>query len=203
MRTWVGTRSLEKLASVNQYVDEGTDKNVLRGLLKDVLLMSLRQVRLNKEFKKMKWGSAFADLCFKEKIKLINYPAGMKPIGPKVGYTGAAFIHVHHLKFIVKRYIWFWQQEAKAKKAEATRPRDASALFDDGDDNDEDETSNEQKIFIRKNILISRVPRDTPQFLGSLREPRVSEFFEASKNSLGAFWCFLGLSDAFRIFQDL
>ncbi|KAJ3765042.1 hypothetical protein FB446DRAFT_834202 [Lentinula raphanica] len=36
---------------------------------------------------------------------------------------------------------------------------------------------------------------------GSLREPRVSEFFEASKNSLGAFWCFLVLSGAFRCFQ--
>ncbi|KAJ3816205.1 hypothetical protein F5880DRAFT_1619635 [Lentinula raphanica] len=152
-----------KQALVNRYVDEGTDKNVLRGLLKDVLLMSLRQVRPNKEFKKMKWGSAFADLCFKEKIKLINYPAGMKPIGPKDGYTGAAFIHVHHLKFIVKRYIRFWQQEAKAKKAEATRPRDASALFDDGDDNDEDdndedETSNEQKIF--EEDLVRFVPWD-------------------------------------------
>ncbi|KAJ3709436.1 hypothetical protein C8R42DRAFT_730104 [Lentinula raphanica] len=40
----------------------------------------------------------------------------------------------------------------------------------------------------QENILISRVPRDTLQFLGSLREPRISEFFEASKNSLGAFY---------------
>ncbi|KAJ3714518.1 hypothetical protein C8R42DRAFT_726523 [Lentinula raphanica] len=155
-----------KQALVNRFVDEGTDKEVLRGLLKDVLLMSLRDVRPNKEFKKMKWGSAFADLCFQEKVKLINYPVGMKLIGPDEGYAGAAFIPVHHLKFIVKRYVQFWQQQAKAMKAEAARARDATALFDE--DEDEDETSGEDKVF--EEDLVRFVPWDDDERLLTLEE---------------------------------
>ncbi|KAJ3738367.1 hypothetical protein EV360DRAFT_90566 [Lentinula raphanica] len=128
-----------KQALVNRFVDDGTNKVVLRGLVKDVLLMSLREIHPNKEFKQMKWGPAFADLCFKEKIKLVNYPAGLNPIGPRDGLAGASSIPMCYLKDIVKPYIRFWQQEAKAQKAEARRGGDAAALFDDDDDEDDGE----------------------------------------------------------------
>ncbi|KAJ3751628.1 hypothetical protein EV360DRAFT_76064 [Lentinula raphanica] len=84
-----------KQVLINHFMEDSTDKIVFQGLLKDVLLMSLREILLNKEFKQMKWGSAFADLCFREKVKLINCPAGMKPIGPRDGITGSALVPLH------------------------------------------------------------------------------------------------------------
>ncbi|KAJ3817433.1 hypothetical protein F5880DRAFT_1618279 [Lentinula raphanica] len=94
-----------KQVLINRFMEDGTDKIVFQGLLKDVLLMSLGEILLNKEFKQMKWGSAFADLWFRKKVKLINCPAGMKPIGPREGITGSALVPLQYLKTIVKDHI--------------------------------------------------------------------------------------------------
>lgn len=78
----------------------------------------------------MKWGSAFADLCFKEQVKLVNYPVGVQAIGPPGGLQGTSNFPLKHMKAIVKSHIDFWQQEAREMKAEASKG-DAPGLSDD------------------------------------------------------------------------
>ncbi|KAJ3963822.1 hypothetical protein EV361DRAFT_956580 [Lentinula raphanica] len=152
----------EKQVLVNRFMEDGNNKVVLRGLLKDVLLWSLRDTRPNKDFKQMKWGSAFADLCFQEKIKLVNYPADLKPIGPPDGITGAALVPVHHMKTIVKQYVRFWQQEAREKKAIAAKERDVTSLFDD--DDDVSDPNGHHKVFLEDLVRFVPWSDDEKQF---------------------------------------
>ena len=49
----------------------------------------------------MKWGPAFADMCVKERVKLVNYPVGLKEIGAPNGVTSVYAIHIRYLKMIV------------------------------------------------------------------------------------------------------
>lgn len=102
-------------------------------------MLVIGEIRPSKDFKRMQWGSAFADLCYKEKVKLINYPVGMKPIGPPGGIGGSALIPLKYVKDIVKQHVRFWQQEARENKSEARRAKDAEDDSDDGDrDNGDD-----------------------------------------------------------------
>ncbi|KAE9405475.1 hypothetical protein BT96DRAFT_988510 [Gymnopus androsaceus JB14] len=117
--------NLVKQGMVNQYLNEGTDKVVLCGLLKDIWLHSLREVHPNKDYKQMKWGSAFADLCYEAKVKLINYPIGIKVIGPPGGIQGSANMPLKYVKEIIKQYVQFWQQEAREQTAEAAMDQDS------------------------------------------------------------------------------
>ena len=55
----------------------------------------------------MKWGSAFADLCYEAKVKLINYPVGMRVIGPPGGIQGSVNMPLKYVKEIVKQYVQF------------------------------------------------------------------------------------------------
>ncbi|KAE9386992.1 hypothetical protein BT96DRAFT_948701 [Gymnopus androsaceus JB14] len=104
-----------KQGMVNQYLNKGTDKVVLHGLLKDIWLHSLHEllyshyiceVHLNKDYKQMKWGSAFADLCYEAKVKLINYPVGMKAIGPLGGIQGSANMPLKRQESRQLRWQW-------------------------------------------------------------------------------------------------
>lgn len=87
----------------------------------------------------MKWGPAFADLCYTKKVKLVNYPAGMKPIGPHDGIPGAAHVPLQFMKSIVGQYVRYWKQEARAIKADAAKEGDAKDDDKDKDSDGEDE----------------------------------------------------------------
>ncbi|KAJ3765176.1 hypothetical protein FB446DRAFT_795321 [Lentinula raphanica] len=101
-----------------------------------------------------------------EKVRLVNYPADLKPIGPKDGLSGSALIPVHHFKRIVKQHIQFWQQEAK-EKFPATRERDVASLFDDDDDEDGGNGSSRHKVFLED--LLRFVPWDDDEKQFSLK----------------------------------
>ncbi|KAJ3729337.1 hypothetical protein C8R42DRAFT_715640 [Lentinula raphanica] len=173
----------DKQALVNRFLEDGNNKVVLRGLLKDVLLWSLRErwfnstsdlsslnsscigeTRPNKDFKQMKWGPAFADLCFQEKVKLVNYPADLKPIGPPDRITGAALVPVHHMKTIVKQYVQFWQQEAREKKAIAAKERNVASLFDEDEDEDVGDPNGRHKVFFEDLVRFVPWSDDEKQF---------------------------------------
>lgn len=67
----------------------------------------------------MQWGGAFADLCFKHQVRLVNYPRGMKAIGTPGGITGSALMPLDKVKVIVGKYVRFWRQEGRELKAQA------------------------------------------------------------------------------------
>ncbi|KAJ3792263.1 hypothetical protein GGU11DRAFT_760902 [Lentinula aff. detonsa] len=159
-----------KQGLVNRFVDDGTDKVVLRGLLKDVLLLSLREIRPNKDFKQMKWGSAFADLCYKEKVKLINYPVGMKPIGPPGGIRGSSLIPLKYVKVIVKQHIHFWQQELREYKTEARRTKHAEDDSENGDSDNGDDKDKDKQAKIFEEDLVQFVLWDDDEKELSLKE---------------------------------
>src|SRR5579875_2579857 len=99
-------------------------------------------IYLNKDFRQMQWGRAFANLCYKHKVKLVNYPVGLKPIGPQGGISGSTLIPLKYVKAIVKPHVWFWQQEAREKKAKAAKMKEAQSLFKE--DSPEEEEDQEQ-----------------------------------------------------------
>ncbi|KAJ3832488.1 hypothetical protein F5878DRAFT_668904, partial [Lentinula raphanica] len=159
-----------KQALVNRFLEEGNNKEVLRALLKDILLMSLREIHPHNDIKQMKWGPAFADMCYLEKVKLVNYPPGLKAIGPPGGITGAALIPVHHLKTMVKQHVRYWQQEVRKKKSTASREHDITSLFDDDEDdedNDNDNSNSGHKVFLED--LVRFVPWDDEEKQFSLK----------------------------------
>ncbi|KAE9384889.1 hypothetical protein BT96DRAFT_950244 [Gymnopus androsaceus JB14] len=157
-----------KQGMVNRYLNEGTDKVVLRGLLKDIWLHSLHELLyshiymytliLSLDYKQMKWGSAFADLCYEAKVKLINYPVGMKAIGPPGGIQGSANMPLKYVKEIVKQYVQFWQQEAREQTAEAAMDQDSQ----------EDSDNEQQKVFFED--LVQFVPWDDDDKEKTLRD---------------------------------
>lgn len=104
----------------------------------------------------MQWGRAFANLCYKQKVKLVNYPVGLKPIGPPGGISGSALIPLKYVKAIVKPHVQFWQQEAREKKAKAAKMREVQSLFDK--DSPEEEEDQEQMVF--EEDLVRFVPWD-------------------------------------------
>lgn len=104
----------------------------------------------------MKWGSAFTDLCYQHKVKLINYPVGMKPIGPPGGIAGSTLVPLKYVKAIIKQYIMFWQQEAREKKVEATREKGLQSLFDS--DSEEEGKGKDLRVF--EEDLVRFIPWD-------------------------------------------
>jgi len=96
----------------------------------------------------MKWGSAFADLCYEAKVKLINYPVGMRVIGPPGGIQGSVNMPLKYVKEIVKQYVQFWQQEAREQTAEAAMDQDSQ----------EDSNDEQGKVFFED--LVRFVPWD-------------------------------------------
>lgn len=90
----------------------------------------------------MQWGRSFADLCFKQKIKLVNYPVGVRPIGTPGGIAGSALLPVKNVREIVEMYVKYWRQEARELRAQAAKDQNGKSRNDggvDGDDDDEDE----------------------------------------------------------------
>ncbi|KAJ3966098.1 hypothetical protein EV361DRAFT_872674 [Lentinula raphanica] len=116
-----------KQVLINHFMEDSTDKIVFQGLLKDVLLMSLREILLNKEFKQMK-----------EKVKLINCPAGMKPIGPRDGITGSALVPLH---------------DEDDDKEEDTGMQHKVFFVDEDDDKEEDTGMQHKVFFVIKSLL--------------------------------------------------
>lgn len=146
----------EKQAVVKDFEANGSDKETLRKLVKNILLLSLRKclqkfinfysltLLLNsgeackdETIKQMQWGPMFADLCYRKRVKLVNYPAGMKPIGIPGGLKGAANVPKEVAKSIVSRWVRFWKQEARAKK-EADAAGDSESKGDQNKDEEED-----------------------------------------------------------------
>lgn len=88
----------------------------------------------------MQWGRAFADLCFKQQIRLVNYPVGVRPIGTPGGIAGSALLPVKIVRKIVEMYVKYWRQEARELRAEAAKGQEGKARGGGNvDSNDEDE----------------------------------------------------------------
>ena len=104
--------------------------------------------------KQMKWGRGFADLCFKERVKLVNYPVGLKPLGVPEGLLGSAYMDVNKfVKPIVRAFVKFWQQQAWEKEDElagedTSKGDKAAPLYadDEGNDDGEDEVNEEDLV---------------------------------------------------------
>lgn len=88
--------------------------------------------------KQLQWGLHFADLCYTHKVKLVNYPIGLLPLGVPNGLQGVAKMNIaKYVKPIVKDFVQYWQQEAEAKKAELAGDHQyARPLYSDDDDYD-------------------------------------------------------------------
>lgn len=84
----------------------------------------------------MQWGPAFADLCYRKRVKLVNYPVGLKPIGTPGGLRGAAGVPKEFAKSIVSRWVQYWKQEAKAVNTDSAG--DSKSKDADNDSRDED-----------------------------------------------------------------
>lgn len=80
----------------------------------------------------MQWGPSFADLCYREQVKLINYPFGMKPIGTPKGIQGASNVPAKFIKQIVRQYVECWEQEARELAKAAGKEEVDEEEEDDG-----------------------------------------------------------------------
>lgn len=109
----------------------------------------------------MKWGSAFADMCYREKIKLVNYPRGLKAIGAPGGLQAVSGIEKNYLKTIVGDRVQFWQQEARESRRGAVEDEDEgmAPLYDD----DSDEGSTSKRTVLLEEDLVRFVPWDESQ----------------------------------------
>lgn len=107
----------------------------------------------------MQWGPMFADLCYRKHVKLVNYPAGMKPIGTPGGLKGAANVPKEIAKSIVSRWVLFWKQEARAKKADAAGDSESKGV----QNKDEEEDLGDPVL---KEELVRFEPWDEGKFSG-------------------------------------
>lgn len=120
----------------------------------------LEEIHPDREFKTMKWGSAFADLCFRYKVKLVNYPVGMKSIGPDGGIHGVSHVPLNYMKAIIRQHVHFWQQEAREKKAEAAKAGGPGPLFGKFGNDDKDKDDEQERELILESDLVQFVPWD-------------------------------------------
>ncbi|KAE9394149.1 hypothetical protein BT96DRAFT_943377 [Gymnopus androsaceus JB14] len=130
---------------INKYLEDKTNKVTLRTPVKDIWIHDLQTLCPNSNITQMKWGSAFADMCYREKIKLVNYPRGLKAIGAPGGLQAVSGIEKNYLKTIVGDRVQFWQQEARETRREAVENEDKgmAPLYDD--DSDKGSTSKYEK----------------------------------------------------------
>lgn len=111
----------------------------------------------------MKWGSAFADMCYKEKVKLVKYPQGLKAMGTPGGLQSVSGIEKSYLTAIVSDRIQFWQQEARAMSrqvVEYNEEEDAASLWAD----DSVEVSTSKRTELRVENLVRFVRWSDGQF---------------------------------------
>lgn len=119
----------------------------------------------NSKITRMKWGPAFADMCYREKVKLVNYPRGLKAIGAPGGLAAVSGIQKNALKVIVGDRIRFWQQEARAMSREGlgdSEEEGRASLWADGDDDDDGRKPTE----LFEEDLCRFVPWDEGEFIG-------------------------------------
>ncbi|KAE9387449.1 hypothetical protein BT96DRAFT_948352 [Gymnopus androsaceus JB14] len=125
----------------DQCVDYGTMIHVqLMRKKQGTLLDPRKQKIINNNITQMKWGSTFTDMCYWEKIKLVNYPRGLKAIGAPGGLQA------------------FWQQEARETSWEAVEDEDEgmAPLWDD----DSDKGSTSKCMVLLEEDLVRFVPWD-------------------------------------------
>ncbi|KAE9391690.1 hypothetical protein BT96DRAFT_1001057 [Gymnopus androsaceus JB14] len=143
---------------INKYLEDKTNKATLRALVKDIWIHDLQTLCPNSNITQMKWGSAFADMCYREKIKLVNYPRGLKAIGAPGGLQAVSGIEKNYLKTIVGDRVQFWQQEARESRRGAVEDEDEgmAPLYDD----DSDEGSTSKRTVLLEEDLVRFVPWD-------------------------------------------
>ncbi|KAF9070993.1 hypothetical protein BDP27DRAFT_1419523 [Rhodocollybia butyracea] len=134
-----------KVVIIKRYNNARNHHETLRKILKDVWLLNLNEVAGSKHIKQLQWGCHFADLCYTHKVKLVNYPIGLKPLGVPDGLQGVSGMNIaKHVKPIVKNFVLFWQQEAEVKKsADSSDDEYIMSLYADGDSYD---AKKEQKV---------------------------------------------------------
>lgn len=154
-----------KSAVITGFNGGNVKKIELRGLLKDVWILSLRELFIllfryfvillfryfvtnstctgealpKKDIKRMQWGRAFADFCYKQQVKLVNYPFGVKPMGTPGGIIGASNLPLKNVKEIVGKYVQFWKQQARELKAQGAHKGDDKPHSNGDDDDDSEE----------------------------------------------------------------
>ncbi|KAE9384957.1 hypothetical protein BT96DRAFT_1007529 [Gymnopus androsaceus JB14] len=102
----------QKQRIINKYMGDKLNKATLHASVKDIWVHNLQMLCPNSKITGMKWGPAFADMCYREKVKLVNYPQGLKAIGAPGGLAAVSGIQKNAIKVIVGDRICFWQQEA-------------------------------------------------------------------------------------------
>lgn len=127
------------------------------------ILYDIETLCPNSNITQMKWGSAFADMCYKEKVKLVNYPQGLKAMGTPGGLQSVSGIEKSYLTAIVSDRIQFWQQEARAMSrqvVEYNEEEDAASLWAD----DSVEVSTSKRTELRVENLVRFVRWSDGQF---------------------------------------
>ncbi|KAE9391185.1 hypothetical protein BT96DRAFT_945583 [Gymnopus androsaceus JB14] len=120
----------QKQKIINKYMGDKSNKATLRALVKDIWVHDLQTLCPNSKITRMKWGPAFADMCYREKVKLVNYPRGLKAIGAPGGLAAVSGIQKNALKVIEARAM---SREGLGDSEEEGR----ASLWADGDDDDD------------------------------------------------------------------
>lgn len=90
----------------------------------------------------MIWGTNFANICYRYKVRLVNWPLGIPVPGIPEGLRDISKIPVTQLRAMVKDRVEFYQQEAK----ENARKADADDMFEDDSDDEAEGLISEWKL---------------------------------------------------------